>query len=379
MNYTGPAILVSSDNLDNDAACPLPPCAPNASLRYYDLYHGVEVLPQGGAVHLSVEAAGFGAVLATTATPTSDPRLGAFMKTMAAMTATPLEYYSNIWTFLQQQEVKIAPTKPMATTPAEMVPIPGGQYNFAVSGVEIEGGDKSLYDNHAGVDVQYPFDPVPRRYHSQLVNVKPFLMDIYPVSQGDFAKYLAATPSAIPADTWHYLMNWDWKEANSTFPAATSSIAATSTATPKPANPTLPVTYVGLDEARGYCTWAGKRLPSDIEWQYAAQGGIAGRKYPWGNNNNQSLYPKATSGNTFNGPEPIGTYGKASLSPFGVSDLVGNVWQYTSEFGDVHTRGIVVRGGSNYRSVCTLTQARACTRAHAGTQVESTTGQHIHV
>jgi formylglycine-generating enzyme required for sulfatase activity len=76
---------------------------------------------------------------------------------------------------------------------------------------------------------------------------------------------------------------------------------------------------------------------------------VTDQKYPWGNDKNQSLFPKQTTGNVFNGPEPVGRYGKASLSPFGVSDLIGNVWQYTSEFGDAHTRAILTRGGSNYR------------------------------
>ena len=57
MNYTGPAILVGSDDRDN------------SGLHFYDLYHGVEVVPQGGAIHLSVEAAGFGAVLASEGNP----------------------------------------------------------------------------------------------------------------------------------------------------------------------------------------------------------------------------------------------------------------------------------------------------------------------
>jgi formylglycine-generating enzyme required for sulfatase activity len=128
------------------------------------------------------------------------------------------------------------------------------------------------------VDVQYLFDPHPRRYHIQLVNMQPFLMDTYPVTQADFARYLAAVPSALPTDTWHYLKNWVWSSS----PTPTSSSpkpdsnpdpeeSKAGTPTPVAGNEMVPVTYVGLAEARAYCTWAGKRLPSDIEWQYAAQ------------------------------------------------------------------------------------------------------------
>ena len=109
------------------------------------------------------------------------------------------------------------------------------------------------------------------------------------------------------------------------------------------------MTYLGIAEARAYCTWADKRLPGEIEWQYAAQGGVTDRKYPWGDTNNASLFPKMTTGTVFKGPEPITNYGPASDSAFGIGGLTGNVWQYTDEFGDAHTRSVILRGGSNYR------------------------------
>jgi formylglycine-generating enzyme required for sulfatase activity len=115
----------------------------------------------------------------------------------------------------------------------------------------------------------------------------------------------------------------------------------------------MPVTYVSLNEARAYCAWAQKRLPHSYEWQYAAQG-TDGRLYPWGNNDDQSRYPKQQSGNNFMGPEPVTAYTPAGDSPFGISDLVGNVWQYTDEFMDSHTRSVVLMGGSNYRPLGSL-------------------------
>lgn len=110
------------------------------------------------------------------------------------------------------------------------------------------------------------------------------------------------------------------------------------------------MTYVSLREARAYCSWVhdGSRLPHSYEWQYAAQG-TDNRLYPWGNSTDQKYYPKRQSGNTFAGPEPVTKHAPIGDSPFGISDLVGNVWQYTDEFTDEHTRAVILRGGSNYR------------------------------
>jgi len=84
--------------------------------------------------------------------------------------------------------------------------------------------------------------------------MKPFYMDKNLVTQAEFAAYLSANPAAMPADTWHYLGrstgdvgrgSWDWSAGPAVPP------------TPLPGNESLPVTYVGLDEARAYCKAAG--------------------------------------------------------------------------------------------------------------------------
>lgn len=119
-------------------------------------------------------------------------------------------------------------------------------------------------------------------------------------------------------------------------------------ATPPEAIGASPVVYVSLREAREYCAHHGKRLPHTYEWQYAAQG-TDGRLYPWGSTKDASRYPTFHDGNSNPGPEPVAKHSPAGDSPFGVADLVGNVWQYTDEFVDAHTRGVLLRGGSNYR------------------------------
>jgi formylglycine-generating enzyme required for sulfatase activity len=106
-----------------------------------------------------------------------------------------------------------------------------------------------------------------------------------------------------------------------------------------------PAVYVDLEDARAYAKWAGKRLPAEEEWQFAAQGQDA-LKYPWGNEMeagrcNQNINGETTSVNTF----PNG------VSPFGCLDMCGNTWELTgNEYTDGRTRFVMLKGGSCYKA-----------------------------
>ena len=164
--------------------------------------------------------------------------------------------FSRQWTFLPQQIVPITATKPADSAPPGMIRIPGGSYDFDVRGIEIEGG------NDPGVDVQYPWEDSPRRFHHHRIEIRSFYIDRTPVTNAEFKKFLDAT-HYHPADDHNFLR--DWK--NGTYPDGWDS---------------KPVTWVSIEDARAYAAWAGKRLPNDWEWQYAAQAND-GRIYPWGN------------------------------------------------------------------------------------------------
>jgi iron(II)-dependent oxidoreductase len=104
---------------------------------------------------------------------------------------------------------------------------------------------------------------------------------------------------------------------------------------------------VSLEDARAYATWAGKRLPNEWEWQYAAQG-LDGRNYPWGNTFDPSRVPPTSSARDgLPAPADV-TANPTGASPFGVLHMVANVWQWTNEFIDQHTSAAVVRGGPYY-------------------------------
>jgi formylglycine-generating enzyme required for sulfatase activity len=96
-----------------------------------------------------------------------------------------------------------------------------------------------------------------------------------------------------------------------------------------PAQLDLPVTRVGWNEATSYCAWRhqdGGRLPTEIEWEAAARG-ASGAQYPWGN----SLVAGAanTAGAGRSSVEPVGSF-PAGNTPTGISDLIGNVWEWTA-------------------------------------------------
>ena len=190
-----------------------------------------------------------------------------------------------------------------------------------VSGVMIEGG------NDVGVDVQYPWEDSPRRHHRHWMSVHSFFIDKFPVTNARFKKFLDAT-QYHPKDDHNFLR--DWK--NGTYPEDWGK---------------KPVTWVSLEDARAYAAWAGKRLPHEWEWQLAAQGADH-RLYPWGNAWNADAVPQPDKGREMRPPTDVDEFPKGA-SPFGVEDLVGNVWQWTEEFEDEHTRAAILRGGSYYQ------------------------------
>ena len=121
-----------------------------------------------------------------------------------------------------------------------------------------------------------------------------------------------------------------------------------------------------MEDARAYAKWAGKHLPHEWKWQFAAQGNDH-RIFPWGN---CDWLASPIAGGPFacpavndpaNAPAPLPDKGRVmgpasdvnahpkGVSPFGVEDMVGNVWQWTDEYADEHTPAAIVRGGNHYQ------------------------------
>jgi formylglycine-generating enzyme required for sulfatase activity len=185
--------------------------------------------------------------------------------------------------------------------PADMVLIPGAEIRLRLTNPE-------------------QLIPYPDHSEDTPLTVSPFLMDIYPVTNKQYHDFVEKT-GYTPRDTTNFLKHWSagifkLDEAN------------------------LPVVYIDLEDARAYARWAGKRLPSEAEWQLAAQG-TDGRIWPWGNKMEENRCNRSGGRLT-----PVDAFPQGS-SPYGAQDLIGNVWQLT---GDVYENGsytyVIIRGGS---------------------------------
>jgi gamma-glutamyl hercynylcysteine S-oxide synthase len=295
--------------------------AHKSGVRYYDLWHGVELTPkiiqEKAALNFELEGLGFGAVLATS----SDPKeLSGLLRFMAERSRRPLASYSRAWKAVPQTLVDIPATKTAPAAPPGMVRIPEGDFYFEVNGIEVEGG------NDPGVDVQYLWEDEARRFHRHLMHMHAFYMDRTPVTNAQFKKFLEAT-GYKPKDDHNFLRSWK----GGTYLQGWAD---------------KPVTWVSIEDARAYAAWSGKRLPHEWEWQYAAQSADQ-RLYPWGNDWNADALPQVDAGPTMRPSANVGDFPKGA-SPFGVLDLIGNVSQWTDEYRDPHTRAAIIRGGAAY-------------------------------
>ncbi|MFC4763161.1 formylglycine-generating enzyme family protein [Dyella koreensis] len=292
--------------------------------RYFDVWNGTVIEPrlaQGKACfELTLEGSGFGALLALDSGASCDG-LDAFLTRMRALAATPLHSLSRQWKAIPQQLVEIEATKPAVAAPEGMVTIPAGDFDFVVGGVAIEG------QTWEGVDVQYPWENSARRNHRHRMHMAAFHIDRTPVTNAQYRQFVEAS-GYRPHDTHNYLRHWQ----NGAPPQGWDN---------------KPVTWVSLEDARAYAQWAGKRLPREWEWQYVAQG-ADGRRYPWGNAWRDDAVPVPNRGRRLRAPDDVDAH-PAGASPFGVLDLVGNVWQWTDEYLDEHTRAAILRGGSAYQ------------------------------
>lgn len=184
----------------------------------------------------------------------------------------------------------------------EMVLIPGCRFSYEVTTTE----DFIPYPDVSGITME----------------IDSFLIDKYPVTNAQYYEFLQSS-GYKPPDTSRYLRHWErgiYREGQEKYP----------------------VVNLSIEDMKAYAKWAGKRLPTQAEWQLSAQGTDT-RKWPWGNEFHGTL-----CNNAFGRPTPVDAFTKG-MSPYGVIDLVGNVWQVTNDiYFDGSYYFAVIRGGSYY-------------------------------
>ncbi|XP_061114600.1 formylglycine-generating enzyme isoform X2 [Conger conger] len=178
------------------------------------------------------------------------------------------------------------------------------------------------------------------------VHLEQFYMDIHEVSNQEFQKFVNATSyvtevqgpwmqnglrKVAAAPWWLPVKGADWRHPEGPDSTITDRLDH-------------PVLHVSWSDADAYCTWAGKRLPTEAEWEYACRGGLDNRLFPWGN----KLHPKGQHyANLWQGEFPsqnTGEDGYTQTSPvmsfpangYGLYNMVGNAWEWTSDWWIVH-------------------------------------------
>ncbi len=178
------------------------------------------------------------------------------------------------------------------TPPKGMVHVPPGEFIMGANPDQLA----QIADKVGGM-VKYIENATPRRK----VNLPGYYIDKYEVTNDDYKKFVEATKHTLPEH---------WEGGN--IPAGKGK---------------HPVVFVTMEDAKAYAKWVGKRLPTEAEWEKAARG-TDGRIFPWGNKykRKRANTDEARKGST----TAVGTFEKGK-SPYGVYDMAGNVWEWTSD------------------------------------------------
>lgn len=169
------------------------------------------------------------------------------------------------------------------------------------------------------------------------VTVNSFLMDAHEVTVAEFGRFVEATNFVTEAEKFGWSAVFDvtkgeWGRvdgANWRHPEGGEE-------TPKPDEP---VTQISWNDANAYAKWAGKRLPTEAEWEFAARGGLVQKTFSWGDELRPGGRPVA---NWWQGTFPdnntgedgfLGRAGVGSFAPngYGLYDMAGNVWEWTAD------------------------------------------------
>ena len=174
---------------------------------------------------------------------------------------------------------------------------PGADSVVTISWVKVPGGTFEMGDSIGDIRKELLCTPVHR------VTVSPFELSRTEITVSQYAVFLRETGRAIPDE-------WDKQLVR----------------------PERPVIFVSWQDANAFARWAGARLPTEAEWEFAARGGVSGRKYPWGSEPPQG---RANLGHPWNNGQGWDEYlvppGQFQANSYGLADMAGNVWEWTAD------------------------------------------------
>ncbi len=239
----------------------------------------------------------------------------------------------TVFAFADLTPVSSPITQPI-TVRDNMILVPAGTFIYGSTDAQISRLAEKCSRPYAlgtpGCNKSNFSDELPQR----TINLDAYFIDRYPVTVKQFSQFAEANPlfatqaekdgvSFVYDDSsraFRLTPNADWMH-----PEGLSA--------PIEGRDDHPVTQIDWQSADTYCRWAGKRLPSEAEWEKAARG-TDGRFYPWGSTWDTSIYPAPL--NFAFGGDPVGTTAvnthPSGQSPYGVQDLLGNVFQWTNDW-----------------------------------------------
>lgn len=199
------------------------------------------------------------------------------------------------------------------------------------------------------------------------VNIKSFKMDKYPVTNADFREFVRDQKYKTEAEKFGWSFVFQDFVSDELKSKVTQRIQSAPWWLPvervfwrQPAGPgsgirerlNFPVVQVSWNDAQAFCVWKGRRLPTEEEWEWAARGGLQGRIYPWGNkfqanrsNLWQGSFPeKDIADDGYHGIAPVTAF--PPQNSYGLYDMMGNTWEWTSTSFTRSQPMYVLRGAS---------------------------------